>query len=88
MVSRCRAIAFVSGNLPHSKAVEVGDAVLDALRQLGVRPMFPSQVCRSADRLLALLANFYLELAMQKVNISAGTVDAAEEITTLELSLS
>ena len=45
MMSRCRVVAFVTGNLPHSKAAQVGDAVLDALGRLGVRPMFPSQVC-------------------------------------------
>ncbi len=45
MVSRCRAVAFVTGNLPRSKAMEVGDAVLDMLGRLAVRPMFPSQVC-------------------------------------------
>ena len=56
MVSRCRAVAFVTGNLPRSKATEVGDAVLNMLGRLGVRPIFPSQVCHG--RALGLLTSY------------------------------
>ena len=47
-MSRCRAVVYVTGNLPHAAALSVGDAVLSAFGRLGTRPMFPSQVPQDA----------------------------------------
>ena len=44
LTSRCRAVVYVTGNLPRDAAQSVGDTVLAAFGRLGTRPMFPSQV--------------------------------------------